>query len=540
MISFPRAALSRTGSRFVSTPRHLPLRAASTWSQVPQGPPAILGITEAFKADSHTQKINLGVGAYRDDKGKPYVLPSVRAAEKKVVDSASDKEYAGITGVPAFTKAAANLAYGPDSAPIKEDRVMITQSISGTGALRIGGAFLERFYPGSKKIYIPTPSWANHNAVFKDSGLQVEKYRYYNKNTVGLDFEGMIADIKALPKGSIVLLHACAHNPTGIDPTTEQWKIISDVVKEGQHYPFFDMAYQGFASGDTDRDAFAVRHFIKEGHQLCLAQSFAKNMGLYGERVGAFSIVCASAEEKKRVDSQLKILVRPLYSNPPIHGARIASEILNDPSLNKQWLGEVKGMADRIISMRALLKENLEKLGSKHDWSHITNQIGMFAYTGLKPEQMDTLAKEEAARTEEGSSNLPELGESLDTATFEQILEMDEEDDDREFSKSIVYGFFDQAESTFNNMDKSLRDKNLPELSALGHFLKGSSATLGLTLIKQSCEKIQHLGHAKDETGTRDESEEHCLNAIRTELGKLRSEYKVVEGKLREYFEKGT
>lgn len=189
-----------------------------------------------------------------------------------------DKEYAGITGVPDFTKAAALLAYGPDSAPLKEGRVAITQSISGTGALRIGGAFLERFYPGDKTIYIPTPSWANHNAVFKDSGLKVEKYRYYNKDTIGLDFEGMVEDIKKMPKGSIVLLHACAHNPTGVDPTEEQWRAISDAVKEGGHYPFFDMAYQGFASGDTDKDAFAVRHFIKEGHQICLAQSFAKNM----------------------------------------------------------------------------------------------------------------------------------------------------------------------------------------------------------------------------------------------------------------------
>lgn len=219
-----------------------------------------------------------GVGAYRDDKGKPYVLPSVKTAEQKVVQKNLDKEYAGITGVPAFTKAAALLAYGPDSAPVAEDRVAITQSISGTGALRIGGAFLQRFYPGAKTIYIPTPSWANHTAVFKDAGLTVEKYRYYNKDTIGLDFDGMIADIKALPKGSMVLLHACAHNPTGVDPTQEQWKVISDVVKECEHYPFFDMAYQGFASGDTDRDAFPLRHFINEGHQVCLAQSFAKNM----------------------------------------------------------------------------------------------------------------------------------------------------------------------------------------------------------------------------------------------------------------------
>ena len=203
----------------------------------------------------------------------------------------------------------------------------------------------------------------------------MKKYRYYNKDTIGLDFDGMIDDLKNIPKQSIILLHACAHNPTGIDPTPEQWQQISEVVKAQGHFPFFDMAYQGFASGDTDKDAYAVRHFIKEGHQIVLAQSFAKNMGLYGERAGAFSIVCASPEEKKRVDSQVKILVRPMYSNPPIHGARVASEILNNPELNKQWLGEVKGMADRIIEMRALLKKNLEDLGSKHNWDHITSQV---------------------------------------------------------------------------------------------------------------------------------------------------------------------
>ncbi|KAI6812386.1 Aspartate aminotransferase [Hortaea werneckii] len=398
-------------------------RAASAWSQVPQGPPdAILGITEAFKKDSNPKKINLGVGAYRDDAGKPYVLPSVQQAEQTVVQKNLDKEYAGITGVPDFTKAAALLAYGPDSAPLKENRICITQSISGTGALRIGGAFLQRFYPGAKAIYIPTPSWANHKAVFTDSGLEVKQYRYYNKDTIGLDFDGMVEDIKKMPKGSIVLLHACAHNPTGVDPTEAQWKAISDAVKEGEHYPFFDMAYQGFASGDTNKDAFALRYFLKEGHLPCLAQSFAKNMGLYGERVGAFSIVTASEEEKARVDSQLKILVRPLYSNPPVHGARIASTILNDSGLNKQWLGEVKGMADRIIKMRALLKENLEKLGSKHKWDHITDQIGMFAYTGLNADQMTKLAEEHSVyATKDGrisvagitSENVGRLAEAI-------------------------------------------------------------------------------------------------------------------------------
>ncbi|KAH8885028.1 hypothetical protein GQ53DRAFT_751633 [Thozetella sp. PMI_491] len=364
-------------------------RQGSTWANVPQGPP--VSITEAFKADSNSKKINLGVGAYRDDQGKPYVLPSVRKAEEKVIASRLNKEYAGITGVPEFTKAAAVLAYGEGSSAL--DRLAITQSISGTGALRIGGAFLARFHP-SKTIYLPAPSWANHAAVFKDSGLTVEKYAYYNKDTIGLDFEGMVRDIKAAPEGSIFLFHACAHNPTGVDPTEAQWKEIEAAVKAKKHFAFFDMAYQGFASGSCDKDAFALRYFVEKGHNVALAQSFAKNMGLYGERIGAFSIVAESAEEKKRVDSQVKILVRPLYSNPPIHGARIASEILNTPELYQQWLGEVKEMADRIITMRALLKENLEKLGSKHDWSHITSQIGMFAYTGLTPEQMDTLAKE--------------------------------------------------------------------------------------------------------------------------------------------------
>ena len=202
----------------------------------------------------------------------------MKSAEKKIVESNMDKEYAGITGVPAFTKAAAKLAYGADSAPVKEDRIVITQSISGTGALRIGGEFMKRFYPNGKTIYIPTPSWANHNAVFKDSGLNVQKYKYYNKDTIGLDFEGMISDLKAAPEGSMILLHACAHNPTGIDPTESQWRQISDVMKEKKHFAFFDMAYQGFASGDTNKDAFPVRYFVKEGHNICLAQSFAKNM----------------------------------------------------------------------------------------------------------------------------------------------------------------------------------------------------------------------------------------------------------------------
>lgn len=204
------------------------------------------------------------------------MLPSVRKAEEKVIASRMNKEYAGITGVPEFTKAAAVLAYGKDSSAL--DRLAITQSISGTGALRIGAAFLARFYPGAKKIYVPTPSWANHAAVMRDAGLEVATYRYYNADTIGLDFEGLIADIKAAPKESIFLLHACAHNPTGIDPTVEQWKEIEAAVRAQGHYCFFDMAYQGFASGDINKDAFAVRYFVEKGHNIALSQSFAKNM----------------------------------------------------------------------------------------------------------------------------------------------------------------------------------------------------------------------------------------------------------------------
>ncbi|CAD6967473.1 unnamed protein product [Tilletia controversa] len=357
--------LSRTlvsSSRVFLRPVPAVARLNSTWASVKAGPPdPILGVTEAFKADTDSRKINLGVGAYRDANGKPYVLPSVRKAEDLIISKRGDKEYLPITGLVNFTKNAAILAYGRDSAPIKENRVAITQSISGTGALRIGGEFLARHFPGNKSIYLPTPSWGNHTPIFRDSGLEVKQYRYYDKETVGLDFKGLVDDLKAAPEKSIILLHACAHNPTGVDPTQEQWKEISNVVKEKGHFPFFDMAYQGFASGDVDRDAFALRHFIAEGHQVALSQSFAKNMGLYGERAGAFSLVGSSTEEKDRLDSQIKIVE----------------------------------MADRIHGMRATLKGLLvDDCGSKLNWDHITNQIGMFAFLGISPEAVAKLVNE--------------------------------------------------------------------------------------------------------------------------------------------------
>ena len=357
------------------------------------GPPdAILGVTEAFKADKNPNKINLGVGAYRDDKGKPWVLPSVREAEERILAENLDHEYAGIAGVPEFTALAAKLALGGNSEVIKSKRITTMQSISGTGALRIGSEFLAKYHP-VKTIYQPTPTWGNHVPVFKFAGMDVKSYRYYDKATCGFDEAGALEDISKIPKGSVILLHACAHNPTGVDPTKDQWKKISEVVKKQDLFVFFDMAYQGFASGDVDGDAFAVRYFLEQGHNMCLSQSFAKNMGLYGERVGAFSVIAENSEEAGRVASQLKILIRPMYSNPPIHGARIVQKILTDPKLEKQWLVDVKQMADRIISMRTQLKSLLAKEGSTHNWNHITNQIGMFCFTGISPQQVEGLIK---------------------------------------------------------------------------------------------------------------------------------------------------
>lgn len=364
---------------------------AAWWDGVEMGPPdPILGVTEAYKKDSNPQKINLGAGSYRDDAGKPYVLEAVKKAEQLMFEKNLDKEYLGITGLADFNKAAAKLAFGTESGLLDSGRVVTVQSLSGTGSLRVGSIFLNKFMP-SAAIYLPAPSWGNHTPIFKHAGHDVKSYRYYDKSTCGFDAAGAMEDLRKVPEGSVIMLHACAHNPTGVDPSREQWKEFSAIIKERKLFPFFDMAYQGFASGDLDTDAWPVRYFVEEGHAMALSQSFSKNMGLYGERVGAFSFVCSSPDEMKRVESQLKIIIRPLYSNPPIHGARIVAEIMNSPELYSLWLTEMKGMADRIITMRDQLKSNLAAEGSVKDWKHITDQIGMFCFTGLTPEQVDRM-----------------------------------------------------------------------------------------------------------------------------------------------------
>nr|XP_050853189.1 aspartate aminotransferase, mitochondrial [Vespula vulgaris] len=369
-------------------------RSRSWWSHVEMGPPdIILGVTEAYKRDKNPNKINLGVGAYRDDNGKPHVLPSVKKAEERIKEKNFNKEYLPISGNPEFCNHSIALALGDNNEVLTQESNATIQGISGTGSLCIGAKFLAQFFPGNRVVYIPTPTWGNHIPLFRHAGLDVKQYRYFDPNTSGLDFKGLMEDLSKIPEKSIVILHACAHNPTGVDPKLEQWEEISALVKKRNLFPYFDMAYQGFASGSTDKDAAAIRLFLKDKNKIALSQSYAKNMGLYGERVGAFSLITSSKVEAATVMSQLKIIIRPMYSNPPISGARIVTEILGNSDLKEEWLHDVKAMADRIICMRTTLRENLEKLGSSRNWTHITDQIGMFCFTGLKSHEVDKLTK---------------------------------------------------------------------------------------------------------------------------------------------------
>lgn len=370
------------------------LRTSCSWTKVEQGPPdGILGLVEAFNNDPAPRKVSLVAGAYRNNQGKPWVLPSVAEAERRVVEGGMNKEYAGIDGNLSMVKKARQFALGADSPALKDNRVASVQALSGTGSLRVMGEFYAKFL-SQKVIYMSSPSWGNHGAIFKAAGLEVRQYRYWNQETLGFDFDGMLEDLAAAPEGCAVLLHACAHNPTGVDPTPEQWRKISSALKGRDLSLFFDSAYQGFASGDAEHDAYSQRLFVEEGHNIALAQSFAKNFGLYGERVGVLNLVCPDSDVATKVLSQLKMIIRPMYSNPPIHGARLVDKVLSDPALEAQWRGECKAMADRIIEMRAALKTHLADAGSTKDWSHITNQIGMFCFSGLNKDQVAKLKSE--------------------------------------------------------------------------------------------------------------------------------------------------
>jgi len=360
-------------------------------ADVPHGPPdSILGIAEAFRACTSPDKVNVCVGAYRDADGKPWVLPSVREAEARLMSSNANKEYSPISGDSEFVARALRFAYGEGNL----DKIAAVQTLSGTGACRIGGEFLARMLPQGTQIYLPQPTWGNHVNIFKNAGLDVRWYRYFDPTTNGLNFQGLVEDIGSAPPGSVILLHACAHNPTGCDPTPDQWKEIANLVQEKQLHPFFDSAYQGFASGDAEKDAFALRHFVSKGLKVILAQSFAKNFGLYGERCGTLSFVCDNDDQKKAVMSQLKLIIRPMYSSPPIHGSGIVKTVLSDENLRAQYYLECASMAERINAMRISLVEQLGEVGSSHDWSHITNQIGMFAFTGMNKNMVEKLTSD--------------------------------------------------------------------------------------------------------------------------------------------------
>ncbi|CAG9316245.1 unnamed protein product [Blepharisma stoltei] len=354
-------------------------------------PDPILGTAVAYNKDPHPNKVNLGVGAYRTNEGKPLIFQAVREAERALIeDPAVNHEYLGIDGHEGFVRLARELLLGADSPAIAEHRVASSQGISGTGSLRIGAEFLS-VYLHPPCVLISEPTWGNHITIFEKVNVPVKKYPYWKLETRGIDLDGMLAALNEAPAGSVVLLHSCAHNPTGVDPTHEQWERIFEVILARDLLAFFDSAYQGFATGDLEADAWAIRSFISRGGQCLVSQSFAKNAGLYGERIGALHIVCTDSDTTERVLSQLKIVVRAMYSNPPLHGALIMAKILGDPALRENWQNELRGVAHRIIDMRRALYEGLIKLGIAGDWTHITSQIGMFSYTGLTPAQCEVM-----------------------------------------------------------------------------------------------------------------------------------------------------
>ena len=363
----------------------------SLFSDVQQAAPdAILGLTEQFKADTNPKKVNLGVGVYQDESGKLPLLRCIEAAEKKLAEKAAAKGYLPIDGLATYDADVKDLVFG-EGAEV-QDRVVTVQALGGTGALKVGADFLRQVSPEAK-VLISNPSWENHQALFSRAGFTVEKYAYYDAATKGVDFAGMIADLRAAAPGTIVVLHACCHNPTGYDLTPEQWDEVIDTVLAGDLVAFLDMAYQGFSEG-LEEDGAVVRRFAERVPSFFVSTSFSKSLSLYGERVGALSIVCADAEEAQRVLSQVKIVIRTNYSNPPTHGALLAATVLSDPDLRAQWVTELGEMRERIKAMRSALVAGLDEAGVEGDFSYITDQVGMFSFSGLAKDQMVRLRSE--------------------------------------------------------------------------------------------------------------------------------------------------
>ncbi|TAL65250.1 MAG: aspartate/tyrosine/aromatic aminotransferase [Burkholderiaceae bacterium] len=352
----------------------------------------ILGLNEQFAADPNPAKVNLGVGVYFDENGKLPLLQCVQAAEKALMATPKPRGYLPIDGIAAYDSAVKGLVFGADSEPVKSGRVATVQGLGGTGALKIGADFLKRLKPDAK-VLISDPSWENHRALFTQAGFSVGTYRYYDAATRALDFEGMLADLNAAAAGTIVVLHACCHNPTGYDITPAQWDQVIAAVKARGLTPFLDMAYQGFANGIAE-DGAVIGKFVAAELTFFVSTSFSKSFSLYGERVGALSVLCASKDEAERVLSQLKIMIRTNYSNPPTHGGAVVAMVLNDARLRAQWEQELAGMRIRIKAMRTKLVDGLKAAGVKKDMGFITTQVGMFSYSGLTKDQMVRLRSE--------------------------------------------------------------------------------------------------------------------------------------------------
>ncbi|TXF13817.1 aspartate/tyrosine/aromatic aminotransferase [Pelomicrobium methylotrophicum] len=352
----------------------------------------ILGLNELFNADKNPAKVNLGVGVYYDDTGKVPLLECVRLAERQVLEQASPRNYLPIDGLPAYDRMAQTLVFGADNSAANEGRVVTLQTLGGTGALKVGADFLRRIVPGAQ-VWISNPSWENHRALFESAGFTVNTYPYYDPSTHGVDFPGMMKALNEMPAHSIVVLHACCHNPTGVDLTTQQWDEVIAAVRKRALIPFLDIAYQGFGEG-LDADALAVRRFAGSEGPLFVSSSFSKSFSLYGERVGALSVVTASSDEAARVLSQLKRVVRTNYSNPPTHGGRIVTSVLTSPDLRALWEQELGQMRERIRTMRNQLVEKIHARVPGTDLSFVARQRGMFSYSGLSKEAVRRLREE--------------------------------------------------------------------------------------------------------------------------------------------------
>ncbi|TDS82735.1 amino acid aminotransferase [Comamonas sp. JUb58] len=362
----------------------------SSVEMAPRDP--ILGLNEQYAADTNPQKVNLGVGVYFDDNGKLPLLQCVQAAEKAMMDKPTPRGYLPIDGIAAYDSAVKGLVFGADSEVVASGRVATVQAVGGTGGLKIGADFLKRLNPQAK-VLISDPSWENHRAIFQNAGFEVASYRYYDAANRAIDFDGMIADLNAAAAGTVVVLHACCHNPTGYDITASQWDKVIEVVKAKNLVAFLDMAYQGFGHGIAE-DGAVIGKFIAAGLNIFVSTSFSKSFSLYGERVGALSVVATDKEEASRVLSQLKVVIRTNYSNPPTHGGAVVAAVLNNPELRALWEKELGEMRVRIKEMRQKLVDGLKAAGVKQDMSFITTQIGMFSYSGLSKDQMVRLRSE--------------------------------------------------------------------------------------------------------------------------------------------------